>query len=234
MKFLSEVTKALSHLIFPHLCEGCGSPYLSEKEYLCTYCYSELPETIFFASENNPAEKLFIGRLMIEMAGAQFYYTRNSLMRKLMHEFKYKGHISLGKYLGCLMAYSISNSKRFSEIDLIIPVPLHKKKQSKRGYNQAEVLAASISMILKKPLLTNVIIKQSNTQSQTRKNRIERWNNAEGSYVVLDATLLDNKHILLVDDVITTGATIEACGRVIKKSSNCKLSIAALCYASGN
>ena len=234
MKFLSYVTNALTNLIFPHLCEGCGSPHLPEKEYLCTYCYSELPDTIFFASENNPVERLLIGRLMIEMAGAQFYYTRKSLMRKLMHEFKYKGHISLGKYLGNLMAYGISNSKRFSDIDLIIPVPLHDKKQRKRGYNQAEVLATSISMVMQKPLITNAVLRQSASESQTKKNRIERWNNAEGSYLVQNANIINNKHILLVDDVITTGATIEACGRALMKSSNCRLSIATLCYTSGN
>jgi Predicted amidophosphoribosyltransferases len=234
LKFLSEVTNALTHLIFPHLCEGCSSPHLAEKEYLCSYCYSELPETIFFDSENNPVEKLFIGRLMVEMAGAQFYYTRNSIMRKLMHEFKYKGNVSLGSYLGNLMAHSICNSKRFNDIDLVIPVPLYNKKQRKRGYNQAEVLAASISIKLKKPLLTSVVVKQFESESQTKKNRIERWNNAEGSYVVLDINLINNKHILLVDDVVTTGATIEACGRAIKRYANCKLSIATLCYTSGN
>jgi ComF family protein len=234
MKWIKDVTDSIAHLIFPHLCEGCGSPNLPEKQYLCAFCYSELPETIFFPSENNPVEKLFIGRLMIEVAGAQFYYTQNSLLRKLMHEFKYKDHILLGRYLGNLMAQSIRNSNRFNDIDLIIPVPLYNKKQHKRGYNQAEVIAESISLILQKPVLKNVVCKQFDSESQTKKNRIERWNNAEGSYTIIEPQLLDNKHILLIDDVITTGATIEAFGRAIRKNINCKLSIATLCYTSGN
>ena len=234
MNLFKDVTNALTHLIFPHLCEGCASPDLPEKEYLCSFCYSQLPETLFFASENNPVEKLFIGRLMVEMAGAQFYYTRNSLMRKLMHEFKYKGHISLGRYLGNLMATGICHSKRFNEIDFIVPIPLYNKKEHKRGYNQAQVLAESLSLTLNKPVIKNLVLKELDSESQTKKNRIERWNNAEANYIVLETELLDNKHILLVDDVVTTGATIEACGRALKKSTNCKISIATLCFTSGN
>lgn len=234
MKWIHPITESLAHLVFPHLCEACGSPNLPEKQYLCCHCYSNLPETMFFSSENNPVERLFIGRLMIEKAGAQFYYTRNSVMRKLMHEFKYKGHISLGRYLSNLMAHGISSSDRFNDIDLILPVPLYKKKLRNRGYNQAEILAESISYVLQKPLIINAVIKEFDSESQTKKNRIERWNNAEGNYTVTQPELLENKHILLVDDVVTTGATIEACGRAIQKTINCKISIVTLCYTSGN
>lgn len=233
MKWISGIKDSLVHLIFPHLCEGCGTPNLPEEQFLCTSCFCELPETCFFQWENNPVERLFFGRLMVEVAGAQFYYSRNSLMRTLMHEFKYKGHINLGRYLGRVMARSISYSKRFDDVDVIIPVPLYLKKERKRGYNQAMVLAESVSTILSKPVLTNVVYKQYDSESQTKKNRIERWNNAEGSYSVSQQALLENKHILLIDDVVTTGATLEACGQALKNTINCRISIAALCFTSG-
>jgi ComF family protein len=233
MNWITDIKDSVVHLIFPHLCEGCGTPNLPERHYLCTSCFCELPETDFFRFENNPVEKLFIGRLMVEMAGAQFYYSRNSLMRKLMHEFKYKSDISLGRYLGRLMGQSISDSKRFEDIDIIIPVPLYLKKQRKRGYNQSTILAESISSILNKPVLANAVYKEIDSESQTKKNRIERWNNAEGCYSVSQPALLENKHILLIDDVVTTGATLEACGRAITNRIHCRLSIAALCFSSG-
>jgi ComF family protein len=190
-----------------------------------------MPETGFELHADNPVEKKFWGRISLEHATAQYYFTRESLMQRLMHQFKYKRNRDLGFQLGILMGASIKKSGRF-HVDVLIPLPLFRVKEKKRGYNQATILCDGMAESLQVPVLKDVVIRSHHTDSQTKKGRIERWQNMEGKFVLLNAEAVRNKNVLLVDDVITTGATLEACGAELLKAENIKLSIAALCYAS--
>ena len=232
--FSIQLKESLLHLLFPHLCEGCGFSGLNPDQYLCLQCYLKLPETLFFNYNNNPVERIFFGRLKSENSGALYYFTKGSLIQKLMHEFKYKHNEQLGSFLGRIMANSIKSSGRFTEIEFVIPVPLHVKKQQKRGFNQAAVLARAIGKVLNVPVIENAITKNEDSGSQTKKNRIERWENVEGKYEIVNIEILKGKNILLIDDVITTGATIESCGKTLLTIDGLTLNLAALCFASGN
>jgi len=191
----------------------------------------DFPETGFEIHADNPVEKKFWGRIKLEQATAQYYFTRESLMQRLMHQFKYKGNRDLGFQLGELMGASIKKSGRFN-VDALIPLPLFRLKEKKRGYNQATILCEGMAESLHVPVLNDVVIRSHHTDTQTKKGRIERWQNMESKFLLLQPESVSNKNLLLVDDVITTGATLEACAAELLKAENVKLSIAALCYAS--
>lgn len=231
MPLLKEIKDSLLHLAFPHVCEGCGTDNLQAEHLLCLRCQSSLPATNFHLHANNPIEKKFWGRIAIGCATSQYYFTKESMMQHLMHQFKYKGNKEIGIYFGKLMGWAMAESNRFSFVDALIPLPLHKSKEHKRGYNQATVLCEGISSVLKKPVLKNVVIRPEQTETQTKKNRIQRWQNMEGKFELINSIAIEGKHVLLVDDVITTGATLEACGSEILKARNAQLSIATLCFS---
>ena len=232
MNLLRDWKDCLLHLAFPHVCEGCNSDRLDSGQLLCLRCLSDLPSTNFQFYPANPIEKLFWGRLPVTHATAQFYFTRESLMQHLVHQFKYRSNLELGIFLGRLMGSDLAGSNRFSYLDGLIPLPLHLSKQHKRGFNQADILARGVSDILNIPVLEKVIRRISYSESQTRKGRVERWQNMENRFQLIDPGVIGGKHILLVDDVITTGATLEACGREILKACDVSLSVATLCYSS--
>jgi ComF family protein len=214
------------------VCEGCGSDLLDENNFLCLHCLSALPQTSFQWHHNNPIEKLFWGRLPVANATAQYYYTKESLVQRIMHSFKYRGNKELGSYLGNLMGQQILLSNRYLNIDALVPLPLYPAKERARGFNQATILCEGIAKQLQKPLLKDVIARTSYTQTQTKKNRVDRWKNMEGRFEVINKDKLQGKHILLVDDIITTGATLEACGRALLQVDNIQLSVATLCFSS--
>jgi len=198
---------------------------------LCLHCLSGLPQTYFHMHGNNPIEKLFWGRLPLAHASAQYYFTKESLVQRLMHQFKYKGNKELGYFLGTLMGHQLIQSNRFSYLDALVPLPLFPSKEKLRGFNQAAVLCEGISHVLQKPVLRDVVRRTVYTESQTKKNRLQRWQNMEGRFEVINAEAIKGKHVLLVDDVVTTGATLEACGQMLL-AADAKLSIAALCFSS--
>ncbi len=149
-----------------------------------------------------------------------------------MHQFKYRGNKELGLYLGRLMGEGLAASNRFSDVDALVPLPLFPEKEHKRGFNQAAVLCTGIAEALQKPVLNSAVTRTRHTESQTTKSRVERWQNMEGHFEVADEPALYNKHILLIDDVITTGATLEACGRMVLEATNTRISVATLCFSS--
>ncbi len=218
------------HLIFPHICTGCGSDILDNHHQLCLRCLSELPVTNFFAQPGNPVERKFYGRLPIRNAGAGYFFTKNSLIETLIYELKYKGNRDIGFYLGQLLAKFLSDNNRFSEADALVPLPLNARREKKRGYNQATALCNGIASVWKKPVLDKAVVRKVNTETQTHRGRITRWENMEGVFAVADVSAIENKLILLVDDVITTGASLEACGSEILKVTGTALSIATLAY----
>ena len=229
---LKEIKESLLHVAFPHVCDGCGSDLLNIESRLCIRCLTSLPETNFEIHPNNPVEKDFWGRLPIISGSAHLYFTKESLVQHLMHQLKYRGNKELGLQLGRIMGIALKSSKRFSNIDALIPLPLFPSKEKKRGYNQAKILCHGIAEILNQPVLSNVIIRPQHTETQTKKGRIERWKNIEGKFSLVDPVAIQNKHLLLIDDVVTTGATLEACGNELLLANNVKLSVATLCIAS--
>jgi ComF family protein len=224
------ISTSLFHLFYPHNCIGCGSDILENENFLCLECINNLPHTHFAMHANNPVEKIFWGRVAITAAMSEFYFSKASIIQNLIHEFKYKGNKKIGLYLGSLIGESLLNSNRF-HIDAIIPLPLFEKKEKKRGYNQAEILFNGISEVMNIPIIKNNVIRIIPTETQTKKHRAERWQNVEKSFTVLQPEYLEGKHILLVDDVITTGATLEACASEILKVNNVSLSVATLAKA---
>jgi len=181
---------------------------------------------------NNPVEKIFWGRLPLVAASSYLYFTKDSLLQHLLHSFKYKGNKDIGFYFGRCMGGNFLRSNRFNHIDALIPLPLHPKKEKKRGYNQATVLCDGIAEIMQIPVLKNAVLRPTATDTQTHKNRIRRWENIEGKFLLANNHLITQKHVLLIDDVVTTGATLEACGHELLKAGGVQLSIATLAYTS--
>ena len=225
-----EIRESLLHFFFPHVCAGCGSDIIDAKNELCLHCIADLPETHFELYRDNPVEKKFWGRLQVQNATAQFYFTRESLVQHLIHQFKYKGNIDLGLQLGKIMGITLERSERFHP-DVLVPLPLFLHKEKRRGFNQSEILCKGIAEHLHVPVLGNVINRPRHTETQTHKGRIERWRNMEGKFVLTNPKAIEGKHVLLVDDVITTGATLESCGTELLKAPDVRLSIACLCYS---
>lgn len=198
---------------------------------LCLQCIHELPHTGFEKYVDNPVEKIFYGRLPIENAHAGFYFSKGELMQTLVHDFKYKGNIDIGIYLSNMMAEKMMDSGRFKNIDYLIPLPLFADKEFKRGFNQAKIICDGMSKAMNIPVLTNNVTRICFTETQTKKHRTERWENVADSFTVQNPEPLRNKQIMLVDDVITTGATLEACAQKISAIEGTKISIVTLTTA---
>ena len=203
---------------------------IEKKNFLCLECLNDLPHTHFAIHQNNPVEKKFWGRVALASATSELYFSKGSMVQNMIHEFKYRGNKKAGHYFGNLMGKSLLNSNRFN-IDVIVPLPLFERKEKLRGFNQAEILCNGIAEILNKPVARNNVIRKVFTETQTKKHRIERWKNVEGIFYVNNPEELEGRHILLVDDVITTGATIDACATEILKVKNITLSVASLAVA---
>jgi len=218
------------HLFFPHICVGCKTDVLNSDDILCAECINKLPVTGFISMPGNLVEKTFYGRLNIENAGSAFYFNKDGIIQAAIIQLKYKGNLRAGNFLGKLLGLQLSESKRFDDIDAIVPLPLNEKKLFMRGYNQAAVIAKGITSVWHKPVIENAVERISFTDTQTHKNRIARWETMEGVFNVPEPKLLANKHILLVDDVITTGATFESCGAAILKIPGTRLSLASVAY----
>jgi ComF family protein len=220
------------HLFFPHNCLGCGSDVLSEKSMLCLRCISSLPYTGFETIENNPVENIFRGRVAVKSAASTFYFSKGHLIQQLIHQLKYKGNKEVGQYLGALMGKKLLQSGRFSNIDYLIPLPLYADKEFKRGFNQSTIICNGITEVIQVPVMNNNVIRQKYTDTQTKKHRAERWKNVEGSFAIQEPLKLHGKSILLVDDVITTGATLEACSQCLQQLPGISISFATLATAS--
>ncbi len=226
--FLNIVYDFLS-LIYPQVCAACGSNLYIEEKSVCTRCLYRIPKTNFHLNSNNEVAQLFWGRVNLQAATAFYYYYKGSKYQKIIHQCKYSGQRYIGYDLGKLFAADLKLTC-FSGIDIIHPVPLHYKKFKQRGFNQSEYIARGISEVLNKPVITDAVSREITGKSQTRKGRYERWKNVEDVFKIKHRRKLENKHVLLVDDVITTGATLEACATEILKCSNSKVSVAALAY----
>ncbi|MFN8242663.1 MAG: phosphoribosyltransferase family protein [Ferruginibacter sp.] len=219
------------HLFYPHVCTGCGSDIISKGNQLCLPCIHQLPHTRFGFFAANPVEKYFWGRLPLAAAHSEFYFAKGGLVQRLIHQLKYKSNLDIGQYLGRIMGDTLVQTGRFLQVDGLVPLPLYPEKQRQRGYNQAAIICQGMSVTMNIPVLENIVVRRRPTETQTRKHRTERWKNVDQSFVVPQEKSLPGKHFLLVDDVVTTGATLEACGSSILTAGAGALSIATLAHA---
>jgi ComF family protein len=226
------VIKNLLNLFFPKICFGCSHLLSDNEDYLCTKCRHDLPVTNYHFNNDNTVEKIFYGRVKIEKATALLHFEKKGIVQHLIHNLKYKGYEDIGLFLGKWFGHELASVEDYSAIDVVIPVPLHKKKQRKRGYNQVAKFGAQIALALNADYIDNVLIKTTNTKTQVFKKRIARWNSDNEIFTIKNDELIDGKHILLVDDIITTGATIEACANILTKAKNVKISVASMAIAS--
>lgn len=221
----------LWELFFPRSCVLCGKRLLMGEEHLCFQCLSGLPRTQMYLQAENEVEKCFWGKLPVERASAFLYYTKGGDVRKLLFNFKYYGNSSLGRFLGAWMASELLPSGFFEDMDCVVPVPLHPKKEKKRGFNQSEVLAEGIATVVGIPVAKHLLLRNQYTETQTRKGNYDRWMNVKDVFEVSDIASLKGKHVLLVDDVMTTGATMVACADAMSEIPGLRISVLALALA---
>jgi ComF family protein len=217
-------------LYFPKNCPACGRPLRLFGANICGRCSQNLPETHFFDAPRNPIEKIFYGRLPISAGAAAWYFHKNSALQALLFQLKYKSNKDVGLFIGKQMGALLAASERFSSIDALVPVPLHPQALSKRGFNQAALICEGIGQVWHKPVLTGAIARTKHTSTQTKQTRSERWDNMENAFTIKDPTSINGKHLLIIDDVITTGATIEACGKTLLTIKDVRVSVAAAAY----
>jgi len=234
MDFIGNIKYASSTLLdlfYPRNCASCGTHLFAGETEICKICLKRLPRTRFeYHPTDNAVSALLWGRCKVDCSYALFYYRKGERVQQLLHSIKYKGNKQLGVSLGREIGKSISDSNRI--FDVIIPVPLHPLKEQKRGFNQSEVIAQGIQEILKLPINTSTIKRAVHTSTQTRKGRFERWKNVEHIFKLSDSQSLIGKHILVVDDVITTGSTMEACINTLANIENTSISLATVACAS--
>lgn len=229
MRTIRHIGHSLTHLFFPELCYGCGSDLVTQGQLLCLHCLHQLPFTDFHLHAGNPVERIFWGRLQTVRAAGMFYLTKESVMERLIYQLKYKGKKEVGIYFGNTIGRAIAETA-FNDADALVPLPLHPVKEKKRGYNQSALICEGIASVMHKPVWKHAVERVTGTQTQTRKNRIERWENMQGRFNVRNAAAMAGTHVLLVDDVITTGATLEACGNVMA-DAGAKVSVLTVGFA---
>lgn len=218
-------------LFFPRYCAVCGIRLSKTEDCLCFSCLSRLPRTHLHLQKDNEMEKNFWGRFPLGKATAFLYYAKGGDVRKLLYELKYYNNPKLGTVLGKCMASEIRPSGFFDGIDFLLPIPLHPKRLRMRGYNQSRMLAEGISSVTRIPIAYDGLVRNKETETQTHKSQYERWMNVNGVFACMNPKELEDKHILLVDDVMTTGATLVACADALKEVRNLRISVLTLALA---
>lgn len=231
MNWLYDLWDDFLSLLFPRICYGCGNHLLRNENIICTECYVVIPRTNYHTIRENPVEQLFWGRCIIESAAAFSYYNKGSRIRNLIHNLKYKGIKEVGFELGRIYGLSLKSTGFTGSVDMIVPVPLHPAKKRSRGFNQSEIIAEGISAATGILINSSAVIRTVSSSTQTKRSRYERWVNVEGIFSISDSESIRGRHILLIDDVITTGATMESCINELLKIEGVKVSVAAIAFA---
>lgn len=230
---LIKWTSDLLGLFFPNSCRLCGKTLHQQEEILCTTCLYKLARTNFQDEVQNPVMDIFNGRLPLLSATSFLFFSKGGETQQLIHKLKYKGHKEVGLHLGRMFGNQLNDSELFRTADIIIPVPLHPRKEHKRGYNQSLMIGEGMASRMNARIFPDVLYRKIHTSSQTKKSRYERWENVKDTFEMKKGERLEGKHVILVDDVITTGATLEACGNKLLEIPHVRLSIASLAYAQG-
>ncbi|MDR2146549.1 MAG: ComF family protein [Tannerella sp.] len=231
MLIIRKLLNDVIDLFYPKACLLCRKSLIEGEEHLCMDCLCDLPKTNFHRNTENPAKELFAGYPNVPEALSFLFYEKEGITQEIVHSIKYYGNRNLARYMGRLAALDIYESGYYQDIDAIIPIPLHKKKKRKRGFNQSEILSLGISEIYCKPVDTKSVIRSVHTSSQTKKTVYDRHTNVENIFKTVDIEALKGKHVLLVDDVITTGATTSACIDALSVVPDLKISVFSLAIA---
>jgi ComF family protein len=218
-------------LIYPRICMACGIGLYRNEEYICTRCRHHLPRTHFHLDNENPVMKMFWGRVQLAGASAYYYFDRGNKVQNLLHQLKYNGQKELGVCIGELYGQELKKEEKYSSIDYVIPVPLHLKKERKRGYNQSEMFALGLAKSMEKIMRKDLIFRNRETETQTKKAKFRRWENVEKIFSIAEKQELEHKHVLLVDDVVTTGATLESCAQELLSVNGTKVTVATIAFA---
>ncbi|MCS6917023.1 MAG: ComF family protein [Chitinophagales bacterium] len=218
----------LLRLIYPRICAACHHALAGNEEVLCSFCLFYLPRTHFHLHADNELERHFWGRVPLRRATAFCYFQKGSRLQRLIHQLKYEGRTDIGRYLGKLYGLELLQSAEFQQVDLLLPVPLHRSRLLQRGYNQADCICQGMAEALQKPWSDQVLIRRQATDSQTRKNRFERWENVADVFAVARPAAVAGKHLLLIDDVITTGSTLEAAAHSLLQYEAASVSVAGI------
>lgn len=228
---MRAILNDLLNLFFPNLCLLCKEPLVEGEKHICLHCLCDLPRTGYYDLETNPVAQLFFGKTTVIRATALFHYEKGGNVRQLIHALKYHDNKELGYELGRMFALEYQKTSLFDQVDLLIPVPLHPKKQKQRGYNQSEWIARGISEMLNIPINTTSLCRNKKTDTQTHKQVYERWSNVQDVFSITDKKNLLHKHIVLIDDVITTGSTIGACAEALVSIPDIKISLLSIAIA---
>ena len=228
---LMSLLRDFIELFFPRTCCLCGTPLVGDEKEVCSACMLDLPFALNAPDDNNFIERRYIGRLPIQSTTALLIFRRKNKTQQILHQIKYNGNEHLAILMGRQLGMHIAQSGRFDDVDILVPVPLHPRKQRRRGYNQSLLLCQGIAMVFPRPIMSDNLVRIRHTDTQTRKNRLQRLDNMKDVFHVVNPSAFGGKHLLLVDDVITTGATTEACWMAMKHIDSITLSIAALAVA---
>jgi len=218
------------NLLFPKLCGGCNSPLQGAENVICTQCRHDLPLTRFHLTNNAAVQSIFYGRFPLEAATALVFFQKRGITQELLHNLKYRGQEEIGQFFGQWLGAELAEIEPYNTIDLVIPVPLHRQKLKKRGYNQVAAFGMALANSLNATYRDDILLKVSKTSSQVFKERLMRFN-PDTIFTVQDHAALRNKKILLVDDIVTTGATLESCAEQILNGTNATLSMATIAIA---
>lgn len=221
----------LAGLFLPRRCSACDLALMPQERALCLSCMQDLPLARSHDDPENPVERAFHGKVRLECASAFMRFTKHGGVQRLLHRLKYQGHEDLGLELGRLMAQDAMKSPRFADVEVVLPVPLHPAKLRQRGYNQSELLVRGMLEVWPLAAPPKGLVRTRRTPSQTRRGRLDRWTNVNVAFGVGDPDALRGKHLLIVDDVLTTGATIEACVHVLQEVPDVRISVLACACA---
>jgi ComF family protein len=221
----------LLNFFFPRTCISCGNILLQHERFLCLHCLHNLPETRYHEFDDSPLSLLFRGRVQVENVRAFKYYKKGNQVQKILHHLKYNGGKEIGAFLGNLYGAQLVQLEKWKTVEMIISIPLHRKKEKKRGYNQSEWIAKGLSEGMQIPYNSKLLIRSEFTETQTKKSRFHRWENVKEVFQLTDSDALANKHVLICDDVLTTGATTEAAIKKLAAVPGIKVSVVALATA---
>ena len=232
MNLIERLSDGLKQLIFPHNCIVCGRVLVRGEHQLCTYCETSLPKTGFERFRGNPTEMRFWGKVDVYSGFSAYYYRKGQVISHLIHDFKYHNNREIAVYLGRLMGVMIKKSKMSDDYDCIVPVPLHPHKLNIRGYNQCSLLAQGVSQVCGLPVNEEILLREKFSVSQTKKSKFERITSLNGSFVISrEAERFSGLRVLLLDDVLTTGATLEVCCRALSKIPRVRIGVVTLAFA---